>query len=112
MLEGKRSYCATGRRVPRDPSPSRSRKTVASLRTQPFVCWIPAASTDRPNQTDQFRECQRIRLPSERLCHNRCVAFAPSALSFHIDEFLPLRNKRCSDSSGPHFRTPSSKPVF
>src|SRR5512132_3357880 len=111
MWEGKLCYCAIAHQVPQDPPPSRSHRTVVSLHTQPFVSRIRDASTDRPNQMAHCRESQRIPLRSERLCRNRCAAFAVCALSCHIDEFPPLRTKHCSHPSGLRSRTPSSKPV-
>src|SRR5512132_2742993 len=111
MLERKRSCCAIGHQVPQDPPPSRSHRTVVSLHTQPFVSRIRDASTDRPNQMAHCRESQRIPLRSERLCRNRCAAFAACALSCHIDEFPPVRTKHCSHPSGLRSRTLSSKRV-
>src|SRR4029077_10025679 len=111
MLELKRFCCVTGHQVPQDPPPSQSHRTVVSLHTQPFVSGIRDASTHRPHQMAHCRESQRILLRSERLCRNRCTAFAVCALSCHIDEFPPLRTKHCSHPSGLRSRTLSSKPI-
>src|SRR5262245_39392044 len=111
MQKEKRCYYATAHQVLQVLAPSRSHKTVVSLHTQLCVSRIRDASTDRPDQTAHCRETQRIPLKSERLCRNRCAAFAVCALSCRIDEFLPLRTKHCSHPSGLRSRTLSSKPV-
>src|SRR6266576_2526372 len=111
MQERKMCSCAIAHQVPQDPPPSRSHRIVVSLHRQPFVSRIRDASTDRPHQMAHSRESQRILLRSERLCRNRCVAFAVCALSCHIDEFPPLRTKHCLHPNGLRSRTLSSKPV-
>src|SRR5512132_2499374 len=110
MWEGKLCYCAIAHQVPQDPPPSRSHRTVVSLHTQPFVSRTRGASTDRPHQMAHCRESQRIPLRLERLRRNRCAAFPACALSWHIDEFPPLRTKHCSHPICLDSRTLSSKP--
>src|SRR6476646_10307738 len=111
MQVEKLCYCAIGHQVPQDPPPSRSHRTVVSLHTQPFVSRIRDASTDRPHQMAHCRETQRILLRSERLCRNRCAAFAMCVLSCDIDEFPPLRTKHCWRPNALRSRTLSLKPV-